>query len=192
VEGVVVVRIVGEPSGGQFQFETIGAKSQVFAPQLSSHDPNPDRGSRSQPEPTFQSEPELDGQPARNLRIVLADDHRIMRQGLIMLLEEEPDLEVVGEAANGREAIELTRRHHPDVVVMDISMPVLNGIEATRQITAEMPGVRVIGLSMHETADMDQAMRDAGAAGYLAKGGPLDALVVAIREAAGGTTQDNK
>jgi CheY-like chemotaxis protein len=183
----IVVRIVEGLSNGP---ETTGIASRVFAPQLSNHDPNSNRGSQSQPEPTAQSELESDGQPTRKLRIVLADDHRIMRQGLIMLLEEEPDLEVVGEAANGREAIELTRQHRPDVVIMDISMPVLNGIEATRQIAVEMPGVRVIGLSMHETADMDQAMRDAGAAGYLAKGGPLDALTAAIREAAGGLPQD--
>lgn len=184
------MRMVEGLSDGPFKLETFGVESRAFAPQLSQHHPNPDNDPQSKPEPTVQSAFELDGQPTRKLRIVLADDHRIMRQGLIMLLEEEPDLEVVGEAANGREAVELTRQHRPDVVIMDISMPVLNGIEATRQITVEMPDVRVIGLSMHETADMGQAMREAGAAGYLAKGGPLDALTAAIREAAGGVSED--
>jgi len=135
---------------------------------------------------------EAENQPAVNsiersrprVRVLLADDHRIMRQGLMMLLEEEVDIEVVGEAADGRQAVEMTRRYKPDVVVMDITMPILNGIEATRQITAEMPQVRVIGLSMHESADMDHAMRDAGAVAYLAKGGQLDSLTAAIRKAA--------
>lgn len=124
---------------------------------------------------------------ARNtpaVRVLLADDHRIMRQGLMMLLEEEADIEVVGEAADGKQAVEMTRRYEPDVVIMDITMPILNGIEATRQITAEMPQVRVIGLSMHESADMDHAMREAGAVAYLAKGGQLDSLTAAIRQAA--------
>ncbi len=121
----------------------------------------------------------------RQVRVLLADDHKIMRQGLVMLLQEEPDILIVGEAADGQQAIELARAHEPDVVVMDVTMPVLNGIEATRQLTAEMPEVRVIGLSMHETADMAAAMREAGAVNYVAKGGPLHALTAAIRDAAG-------
>ena len=85
-------------------------------------------------------------------RILLADDHRIMREGLKSLLNDEPDMEVVGEAENGRKAIQMAEEHKPDVVVMDIGMPELNGIEATRRIVADNPGTKVVALSMHPTA----------------------------------------
>ena len=115
------------------------------------------------------------------IRVLLADDHEILREGLAELLRTEPDIEVVGEAADGQIAIELARRTAPDVIVMDVTMPRLNGVEATRRITAEMPHVRVIGLSMHSREDMSRAMREAGAAAYLTKGGPSDLLLTAIR-----------
>ncbi len=116
-----------------------------------------------------------------SIRVVLADDHRILREGLASLLIEEPDLQVVGQAGDGLEAIELVRSTRPDVVLMDVTMPRLDGIEATRRITAEMPGIAVIGLSMHEEDDMADAMRSAGATAYLSKGGPADTLIAAIR-----------
>ena len=119
--------------------------------------------------------------PGGPIRVLLADDHRILRQGLVSLLAFEPDIEVVAEAADGREALELALKLSPDVVVMDVSMPIMDGVEATRRIAAELPGVRVIGLSLHESADMARAMRDAGAAAYLSKGGPADLLVATIR-----------
>jgi len=115
------------------------------------------------------------------IRVVLADDHKMMREGLAAVLRQQADIELVGEAVDGREAVELARRLRPDVVVMDVTMPVLNGIEATRQIVSEMRAVSVIGLSMHEEADMAEAMRAAGAADYLTKDGPSDALAAAIR-----------
>jgi DNA-binding NarL/FixJ family response regulator len=92
-----------------------------------------------------------------------------MRQGLIRLVNGKPDILVVGEAANGREALELTRQLCPDVVVMDVSMPVMDGVEATRQIKIEMPEVRVIGLSMHEDGNISRSMRNAGAEAFLTK-----------------------
>jgi DNA-binding NarL/FixJ family response regulator len=97
------------------------------------------------------------------------------------LLAKEPDLTVVGEAADGQVAIGMTRELTPDVVLMDISMPVLNGIEATRAIHAEFPAVRVIGLSMGEDPDQPEAMRRAGAVGYLRKSDATEALLAAIR-----------
>jgi PAS domain S-box-containing protein len=115
------------------------------------------------------------------IRIVLADDQRILRAGLARLLRDQPDIEVVGEAYDGQMAFDMAREMHPDVVVMDISMPKLNGIEATRKIASELPEVRVIGLSMHEEEEMAHSMFDAGAAAYLSKGGPSDALIAAIR-----------
>lgn len=120
-------------------------------------------------------------EPRHTIRVLLADDHRILREGLVELLSEEEDLEVVGQAADGVEAVELGLALEPDVVVMDITMPQMNGIEATRQLLAKRPRTRVIGLSMHEEDDMARAMRDAGAEAYLTKGGPSDDLVAAIR-----------
>ena len=115
------------------------------------------------------------------IRVLLADDHQIVREGLVILLADEPDMEVVAEASDGMMALETARHLRPDVVVLDINMPQLNGIEATRRIVAEFPHIRVIGLSMHEASDQAQAMADAGAAAYLSKGGPSEDLVAAIR-----------
>lgn len=124
---------------------------------------------------------EPEPRPGGPIRVLLADDHRILRQGLVSLLAFETDIEVVAEAADGRQAVELALRLSPDVVIMDVSMPIMDGVEATRRITSDQPNVRVIGLSLHESADMARAMRDAGAAAYLSKGGPADVLVATIR-----------
>ncbi len=115
------------------------------------------------------------------IRVLLADDHKILREGVRGLLQSSPDIEVVGEASDGRMAVELTRRLRPNVVVMDVTMPNMNGIEATRRIKEEFPQVRVVALSMHEPQDMAVAMRDAGAQTYLAKDGPSEDLIRAIR-----------
>jgi signal transduction histidine kinase/ActR/RegA family two-component response regulator len=119
---------------------------------------------------------------SRPVHVLVVDDHRVMREGLKQLLTAEPDLVVVGEAADGQQAVELTRQLWPDVVIMDISMPTLNGIEATRVISAEYPTVRVIGLSMFEAAEQETAMREAGAVAFLSKSGPVEVLLAAIRE----------
>lgn len=123
--------------------------------------------------------------PGKKIRILLADDHSVVRQGIANLLKDEPDFEVVGEAANGRDAVNLTTKWLPDVVLMDMSMPILNGIEATRAIHKDHPEIRVIGLSMFEEADKAQEMRDAGAVNYLTKSGPAEELIDAIRKAVG-------
>jgi CheY-like chemotaxis protein len=118
---------------------------------------------------------------AQEIRVLLVDDHEMVRQGLATMLEFEPDIVIVGEAANGREALRLARSLRPDVILMDITMPVMDGLEATRRISAEVPGVRVIGVSLHESSDMARAMAEAGAVGYLSKAGPTDRLVHEIR-----------
>lgn len=115
------------------------------------------------------------------IRVVLADDHHIIRQGIASLLRMAPDLEVVGEASNGEQAVALTRSLRPDVVIMDISMPVMNGIDATRAIKGQSPEVHVVGLSMHTEGEMSSAILAAGAAAYVMKGGPPEALINAIR-----------
>jgi PAS domain S-box-containing protein len=118
---------------------------------------------------------------ARKIRVLVVDDHLVVRQGFVRLLEEEPDLEVVGEASDGMSALTLTRQLVPDVVTMDIDLPGMNGIEATRRIHAEFPAVSVIGLSVFGEAEQAAAMRDAGAVEYLTKNGPSDALIAVIR-----------
>ena len=117
----------------------------------------------------------------RKVRVLLVDDHQIMRQGLSSLLQFESDIEIVGEAGDGRQAMELARRLVPDVVVMDVNMPVMDGVEATRVLAAELPDVKVIGLSMHLDSEAADAMRKAGAVSHLTKGGPSETLIEAIR-----------
>lgn len=115
------------------------------------------------------------------IKIVLADDHQIVRQGLRMLLAGEPDMKVVGEADDGRKTLRLAQELAPDVIIMDISMPYLNGIEATRQILLGSPGVKVIALSMHSDSLFVLNMLKSGAMGYLLKDCALEELVKAIR-----------
>lgn len=121
---------------------------------------------------------------ARCIRVMLVDDHIVLRQGLRALLRGESDLEVIGEASDGESAIALAREIHPDVILMDIGMPRMNGIEATRIIHREMPDISIIGLSMFEEADVANPMLEAGAVRYLVKTGPSNELIHAVRECA--------
>jgi DNA-binding NarL/FixJ family response regulator len=121
-------------------------------------------------------------------RVVLIDDHKMMREGLRALLGEAPDIEVVGEASNGRGAIELVRTVSPDVVVMDVGMPELNGVDATRRICADNPRVKVVALSTHRDKRYVHHMLEAGASGYVLKIGAHDELLRAVRAAALGRT----
>jgi DNA-binding NarL/FixJ family response regulator len=121
-----------------------------------------------------------------SIRIVLADDHKILRAGLRAMIVEQPDMEVVGEAENGRVAVNLARTLSPDVVVMDIGMPDLNGIEATRQIVAEVPGVKIIGLSMYSDRRYVAGLFGAGASGYLLKDIEFEELIEAIQAVVAG------
>ena len=125
-----------------------------------------------------------DSRDLRKIRVLLVDDHRVMRQGLARLLQQEPDIEIVGEAPDGPTAVALTRQLQPDVVSMDIDLPGMNGIEVTRLIRTEFPRVQVIGLSMFEEVEHIAAMGEAGAATYIAKSGPPEALLAAIRACA--------
>jgi two-component system response regulator NreC len=114
-------------------------------------------------------------------RILLADDHVVCREGLRLLIEKEPGIEVVAEAGNGRETVKLARKLSPDLVIMDIRMPDLNGIEATRQICSEVEGVKVLALSMYSDEQVVIAALNAGACGYLLKNSAAKELVQAIR-----------
>jgi NarL family two-component system response regulator LiaR len=119
-------------------------------------------------------------------RIVLADDHAILREGIRALLEDQPDMIVVGEAADGRRAVELARELSPDIIVMDIGMPLLNGLEATRQIKRDYPQVAVLVLTMHDNEEYVSQILAAGAAGYVLKRAASSELVTAIRAVAAG------
>ena len=122
----------------------------------------------------------------KRIRILLAYDHAVVRQGFRMILSSHPDLEIVGEAGNGREAVELAATLRPDVVVMDVAMPELNGIEATRRLTAENPHIRVVALSMHKDSVYVREILRAGARGYLLKDSVAADLVSAVRAVAAG------
>ena len=115
-------------------------------------------------------------------RILLVEDHEVMRQGLRLLLEQESNIEVVAEAGDGRTAIALVSTHRPDIVIMDIGLPDLNGIEATRQIRAREPSVNVVVLSVHADKRFVARMFQAGAAGYVLKKAAACEVVKAIRE----------
>lgn len=117
------------------------------------------------------------------LRILLVDDHEIVREGLRSLIEGQPDLEVVAEAETGRQAVLLTRRHLPDIIVMDISMPDLNGMDATRLCLELAPEAKVIALSMHSDTHYVLGMLNAGAKGFILKEGAFKELIQAIRAA---------
>ncbi len=119
-------------------------------------------------------------------RIVLVDDHGIVRQGLRSLIEGEPDLEVVGEAEDGRKAMELAKEKLPDMMIMDITMPNLNGVDATRQITREIPSVKVLGLSIHSDVAFVADILKAGAKAYVLKENSFEDLVEAIRTVSAG------
>ncbi len=188
----------GDTSGGfglfgiRERIGMLGGRMEVYS--------TPGRGTRVVVEgpppsvsPTLPPQAALDGRTAEPIppagspagraavRVLIADDHAIVRDGLVRLLGDYADIEVVGQAVDGAVAVETARQLEPDVVVMDVSMPRLDGVEATRRIVTQLPQIRVIGLSMHAEADMAARMREAGAIAYLPKSGPPEDLVSAIR-----------
>ena len=122
------------------------------------------------------------------IKVVLADDHAVVRTGIRAMLESLGGLEIVGQAANGREALAMVEQHHPDVLLCDISMPEMNGLEATTRIVKEFPNVRVIMLSMHASEEYVWQALKAGATGYLLKDAGAAELDVAIKSVLSGTT----
>ncbi|HSL01220.1 MAG TPA: response regulator transcription factor [Rubrobacteraceae bacterium] len=132
------------------------------------------------------------GTKDRPARLVLADDHDLLRRGLRSLLTGEPDLEVVGEASNGREALELCRDLRPDLVLMDVRMPVMDGLAATRMVKQVSPDTSVLMVTMHENPDYLLEALNAGAAGYVLKDAPAERLVSSIRRTLNGESPLNQ
>ena len=122
----------------------------------------------------------MTAQQSKVLRLMLVDDHALVRQSLAEVLTNHESVQVVGQAADGLEALELADRVQPDVVLMDVSMPRMGGLEATRKLKERMPQVRVIGLSMHISQDMAQSMLNAGASAFLTKGCSVPDLLAAV------------
>jgi two-component system response regulator NreC len=121
-----------------------------------------------------------------SIRVILADDHTILRHGLSKLIQQQEDMEVIAQAGDGHSTVELTRDLSPDIVIMDIGMPDLNGIDATRQIIRDFPKVKIIGLSMHSGKKFVIEMLKAGASGYLLKDCAFEELIIAIKTVASG------
>ena len=119
----------------------------------------------------------------KKINVLLADDHTVVRQGLRMLLDGEPDMTVVGEADNGLQTVQMARKLRPDVVVLDVAMPHLNGLEVTRRITRDLPDTRVLVLSSYSDEEYVQQLTEQGASGYLVKQTAANDLIKAIREA---------
>ena len=126
--------------------------------------------------------------PTKRTTVLLADDHTIVREGFRRMLELEDDLEVIGEAQDGRQAVALVKKLHPDVVLMDIAMPLLNGLEATRQVHKDFPATKVLMLSAHNDDAYVKTATDSGAVGYLLKQTSAQDVCRAIREVQKGNT----
>ena len=125
----------------------------------------------------------IDGEEVISIRLLIADDHELVRSGLRSMLQREPDIQIVGEARNGREAVELCHSLDPNLVLMDVRMPEMDGLEATRVIKHECPRTGILMVTMHENPDYVLEAIKAGAVGYVLKDAPRDELVAAVRHA---------
>jgi len=170
--------------GGRMRIKGAPGQGSIFAVAVPDAEPpaREDKDHRP-PETAAPAAPGVgrESAPDHPLRVLLVDDHKIVREGIRAMLAGESGIEIVGQAGNGREAVEQARRLRPDVVVMDVSMPVMSGDEATRQIKKDLPQTRIVALSMHDNAGVAQKMRRAGAAAYLLKTAPSEDLLAAIR-----------
>ena len=186
--GLFSIRERLEPVGGRFEITShlgVGTCAKLIVPLKVRTDSPATFESKSPVASQLGGDLQgVEGVSWSKIHVLLVDDHQILREGLRSIIEGQEDLAVVAEAANGREALDLTRKLRPDIVVMDVNLPVMNGPEATRLIKAEFPTIAIIGLSVHDEGMMAQTMRDAGASAYLSKGGSFETLCQAIRSAA--------
>jgi len=183
--GLFSIREHLEPLGGRLQIDSApgkGTRIMVLAPLYVAVPCSASQLPAMEPETLVSARAEPAARTHGKIRVLLADDHAVVRDGLARLLETNADIQVVGQARNGQQAIDLALVLKPDVIVMDVSMPILDGVEATRRIVTQRPRTRVIGLSMHEDAEVAAVMRDAGAAAYLTKTAAPERLVAMVRE----------
>ena len=188
--GLFSIRERIEALGGRFQVLSTGGEGTEATLTLPIHQkPSRIASGDVAPHPDAHASEALDGSPpdlaptAIPLRVLLVDDHALVRQGLESVLKGFSDLHIIGEAADGREAVDSARRLHPDVVLMDVNMPGMDGIEATRMIKQELPDTTVIGLSVNLNSHIERAMREAGASAYLTKETAVDELHAVIHDA---------
>ena len=180
--GLLGIRERTESIGGKLSVESMPGQGSRFTLDVPlDFGRGSSKGEKASPDP-LESTGDGEGSPAdtEKIRVILAEDHRIIRQGLVSVISEQPDIEVVGEASNGREAIEVFRETRPDVVLMDVSMPIMDGVEATRQIRADDPKVRIIGLSMYDDDQIHGQMQTAGAEAFVNKADSSGVLLRAI------------
>jgi PAS domain S-box-containing protein len=180
--GLLSLRERAKYIGGNLVIESVPGKGSCFTLTVPFHIT---KGEKLQPlalddRQCLSPRDDFESTDPKDIRVLLVDDHQVMRQGLISLISGQPDIQVVGEAANGSEAIKMVRQLKPDVVLMDISMPEMDGIEATRRIKVDMPDVRVIGLSMFDDKHMASTMLEAGAETFVSKTASLAKLLKAI------------
>jgi PAS domain S-box-containing protein len=178
--GLLAIKERADYVGGSLAVESTPGKGSRFVVKI------PCNVSEKPRRPEFAADheaavfPELSDAEGTDLRVLFADDHKVMRQGLVRLVCSNPGIELAGEAENGREAVEKAKLLRPDVILMDVSMPEMDGVEATRRIKAEMPGIRVVGLSMYDDKKMSETMREAGAESFLSKTASPAELLKAI------------
>jgi PAS domain S-box-containing protein len=177
--GLLSIRERLDGVGGSLQIESTRGQGSRFHLTVPLDEPT-----GQEPPPRVEPEPALTarGRRDRCVRVLLVDDHAVVREGIASLLEDHPNLEVVAQAVNGRDAIEKVSRHRPDLVLMDYSMPVMNGAEATGLIKSQWPGVRIVGLSMHQEQAKADQMLQAGADAFVPKDAPASELLARIGE----------
>ncbi len=183
--GLFSIREHLEPLGGRLQIDSApgkGTRIMVLAPVRLAVPRSAPQMQVKEPKTLVPARAEPATRTQGKIRVLLADDHAVVRDGLARLLETNADIQVVGQARDGQQAIDLALVLRPDVIVMDVSMPIMDGIEATRRIVTQRPGTCVIGLSMHEDVEVAAVMREAGAAAYLTKTAAPERLVAVVRE----------
>ena len=180
--GLFSIRERAEILGGTVQVNSRPGEGTAIRIILPHEARNPDEevSAEQEADARLAASPAGPGEEPPQVRVVLVDDHMVLRSGLKLLLVEQPGIEVVGELDNGRQAVDAADRLHPDIMVMDVAMPEMDGVEATRAIKREHPEIRIIGLSMFQDRETGQRMLDAGAELYLPKTGPSEELVSAI------------
>ena len=186
--GLVSLRERAAAIGGNLDIESAPGHGSLFVltvPISLAEVSEPEKLTRVIAGPSVKLDKQVIVSDSETIRVLFADDHKVMRQGLISMIAEQPGVQVAGEAASGEEALVLARQLRPDVIIMDVSMPGMGGVEATRRIRAEMPDIRVVGLSMLEGEDITRKMRQAGADGFVSKSESTSELLKAIYNVAG-------